>query len=54
MAGHGKETQRRATGKASGIDRTVRLKALWPCASLFRPTHSAGQKIARRGRAMRK
>jgi hypothetical protein len=28
MAGHGKETQRRATGKASGIDRTVRLKAL--------------------------
>jgi hypothetical protein len=28
MAGHGKETQRSATGKASGIDRTVRLKAL--------------------------
>ncbi|MEN3297339.1 MAG: hypothetical protein V7642_6592, partial [Burkholderiales bacterium] len=28
MAGHGKETQRRATGKASGLDRTVRLKAL--------------------------
>jgi hypothetical protein len=28
MAGHGKKTQRRATGKASGIDRTVRLKVL--------------------------
>jgi hypothetical protein len=28
MAGHGKETQRSATGKAFGIDRTGRLKAL--------------------------
>jgi hypothetical protein len=28
MASHGKETQRRAAGKASGIDGTVRLKAL--------------------------
>jgi UDP-3-O-[3-hydroxymyristoyl] N-acetylglucosamine deacetylase len=32
MAGHGKETQRSATGKASGIDRTVRLKALYSVA----------------------
>jgi hypothetical protein len=26
--GHGKETQRSATGKAAGIDSTVRVKAL--------------------------
>jgi hypothetical protein len=29
MADHGKEMQRRATGKSSGTDRTVRLKALY-------------------------
>jgi hypothetical protein len=28
MASHGKEKQRRATGKASGIDGTVRVKLL--------------------------
>jgi hypothetical protein len=44
MAGHGKETQRRATGKASGIDRTVRLKALyWSASQLIALSFGAHQ-----------